>query len=92
MSNVKRCTAPFSILRAALFTIHYSVSPITIAKQISRSSSKPVEYLSKKAMFEARNNRNIPALREQDIEETFIRGARRARYPPLGMHSATRYE
>lgn len=38
------------------------------------SSSKPLKYLSKKALIDARNNRLIPEIREEDIEETFVRG------------------
>jgi len=39
------------------------------------SAFKPVKYLSKKALFERRNTRRVPELREEDIEETFIRGS-----------------
>lgn len=39
------------------------------------AESKPIKYLSKKALHEARNSRVIPELREEDLEEKFVQGA-----------------
>jgi hypothetical protein len=65
----------FSTSRAVLlFTVDRSASSIAIVEQTSPSSSEPVKYLSKKALFKARNNRKVPVLLERDIEEAFIRG------------------
>lgn len=52
-----------------------AIDSTPLSSEHSQSLSKPLKYLSKKALIEARNKRSVPEIREEDLEETFVRGA-----------------
>lgn len=53
--------------------------PSTSTELLPSSSVSPLihKHLSKRALHEARNSRSIPELREDDLEEKFVRGTPR---------------